>query len=79
MNSVKINLNSVFFKIYLNSKDPIFGLFTQVLEQKKRSLSPCQNSGKSNDPIPRKHPDRWQDGRTDRPYFIGSFWLPPGV
>ena len=35
MNSVKINLNSVFFKIYLNSKDPIFGLFTQVLEQKK--------------------------------------------
>ena len=41
--------------------------------------STCQNSGKSNDPIPRKHPDRRQDGGTDRPYFIGYFWLLPGV
>ena len=23
--------------------------------------------------------DRPKDGRTDRPYFIGPFWLPPGV
>ena len=29
-------------------------------------LAPCQNSDKSNDPIPRKHPDRWQEeGWTD--------------
>ena len=28
-------------------------------------LEPCQNSEKSNDPIPRKHPGRWQDEMTD--------------
>ena len=21
----------------------------------------------------------WKDRRTDRPYFIGPYWLPPGV
>ena len=31
---------------------------------------------KSNDPIPRKHPDRQQNGRMDNPYFTGSFQLP---
>ena len=50
-------------------------------------LAPCQISEKTNDTIPRKHLDRrtdgrtegQKDGRTDRPYFIGCFWLPPGV
>ena len=37
------------------------------------------NLEKPIDPIPRKHLDRKQDQRTDRPYFIGSFRLPPGV
>ena len=23
--------------------------------------------------------DRWKDERMHRPYFIGPFWLPPGV
>ena len=32
--------------------------------------APCQNSEKSNDPVSRKHLDRRQDRRTDRPYFI---------
>ena len=76
---MKINLNSIFFKISLNSKDPTFELFLPISPffGTIGSLSPYQNSGKSNDPIPRKHLDRWQDGRTDRPYFIGSFSLPP--
>ena len=42
-------------------------------------LAPCQNSEKPNDPIPRKHPDRCQEARMDRPYFIVSFQRPPGV
>ena len=29
----------------------------------------------SNDLILRKHPDRWDEGRMDRPYFTGSFWI----
>ena len=29
--------------------------------------------------IPTKQPTRQQDGRMDRPYFIGSFRLLPGV
>ena len=44
-----------------------------------RFLAPCQNLEKTNDAIPRKRPDRWKDGRTDRPYFIGPFWLLPEV
>ena len=39
----------------------------------------AKNSGKSHNPIPRKHLDRCQEGRMERPYFIGSFQLPPGV
>ena len=39
----------------------------------------AQNSGKLNDPIPNKDPDRQQDGGTHRCHFIGSFWLLPGV
>ena len=70
-----------------------FGPFPQFLKQKTffqklqlchaklriGSLSPCQNSKKSNNQIPRKHLDRWQDGWTGRPYFIASFWLLLGV
>ena len=26
-------------------------------------LAPCQNSGKTNNPIPRKYPDRQKEGR----------------
>ena len=26
-----------------------------------------------------KYQDKWKDGKTDRPYFIGPFQLPPGV
>ena len=33
-------------------------------------MAPCQNSEKSNDPIPRKHPRNCQVGKMDRPYFI---------
>ena len=29
-------------------------------------LAPCQNSEKSNDPISRRHPDRYQEARMDR-------------
>ena len=36
-------------------------------------LAPCQNSEKTNDTLPRT------DRRTNRPYFIGPFRLPPGV
>ena len=36
-----------------------------VMHNLKGFLAPCQNSEKSNDPIPRKHPDRLQDGWTD--------------
>ena len=42
-------------------------------------LAPCQISEKFNDTIPRKRLDRRTDGRTDRPYFIGPFRLPPRV
>ena len=42
-----------------------------------------RNLEKTYDAIPRKSPDRWKDrktdGRTDRPYFIGPYQLPPGV
>ena len=31
----------------------------------KEFLAPCQNSKKSNDPIPRKHLDSRKKGRTD--------------
>ena len=45
--------------------------------------APYQNSEKTNDKMPRKHPNKRTDGRTagktDRPYFIGPFRLPPKV
>ena len=47
------------------------------------SLALRQNFEKTNDTIPRKRPDRRKDRRkgrkTDRPYFIGPFRLPPEV
>ena len=69
---------------------PIFGPFPQFLEQKKffspksptvmhnfiRVSRTMPKFKKSNDPIPRKHPDRQQNGRMDNPYFTGSFQLP---
>ena len=46
-------------------------------------LTPCQNLEETTGAIPRKLPDIWtdrrMDRRTDRPYFIGPFWLPPEV
>ena len=50
-------------------------------------LASCQNLEKTNDTIPRKHPDRqndrrmegWKDEGTDRPYFIGPLLLTTGV
>ena len=41
-------------------------------------LAPCRNSEISNDPIPRKQLKK-QDGRMDRPYFIGPFQAFLGV
>ena len=78
-------------RFYFNSKNPIFGPFSQFLVQKQFSKKPgfvthnfirvsntMTKLEKNIDLIPRKHPDK-QDGRTDRPYFIGHFWLLPGV
>ena len=69
---------------------PIFGAKKIFLENPALSrttsygfLAPCQNLEKVNDTIQRKCPDRQKDGkmdgRMDRPYFIGPFWLPPGI
>ena len=56
---------------------PIYGAKRIFLENLALSrttsygfLAPCQ--------IQRKCLDRQKDGRTDRPYFIGPFWLAPG-
>ena len=65
---------------------PIFGAQNFFLENPAPShttsygfLAPCQNLEKVNYTIQRKLPDRRKDGRTDRPYLIGPFRLPPGV
>ena len=42
-------------------------------------LVSCRNSEKPNDPIPRKQPNRQQDGRINRPFVIGPFQLLLGV
>ena len=34
---------------------------------------------KTIDTIPRKRPDRRQEGRTERPYFVRVARLPPGI
>ena len=66
----------------------IIGPFPQFFGQKKffyeiellcaasySFLAPCQNSEKSNDPISRKHPDRFQEAKMNIPYFIVSLQL----
>ena len=42
-------------------------------------LAPCQNSEKMIKFQENAQTDELTDGRTDRPYFTGSFWLPLGV
>ena len=91
-NLVKINLNSIFFKLKRPYFWFIFGPFPQFLEQKffpkthlchphlcHAQLHKGLYRHAKIDPIPRKHPDRQQDRMTDTPYFIRSFWLPLGV
>ena len=62
---------------------PVSGPFPQFFWKKKLPQKiwhvPCRNSEKPNDTIPRKQPNRQQDGRMDRPYFIGPFQLLLGV
>ena len=82
-------LTKFFFKL---KKNPIFGPFPQFLEQKKflkkiwlchsqqdKFLTPCRNSEKPNDSIPRKQQDRRHNERMDRPDFTVPLWLPPRV
>ena len=72
-------------RLYFWPIAPILGAKKTFFSQKlwlchaQLHLEPCQNSEKSNDPIPRKHPDRWHNRRTNRSYFTGSFQLLPGV
>ena len=79
-------------KFFFKFKKPFLGPFPRFLVQKKFFkkirlsgttsqwlLAPWQNSEKSDNPIPRKHPDRCQEARMDRLYFMGSFQLPLGV
>ena len=42
-------------------------------------LASCQDLEKINDPIPKKRPNRWKNGGTDRSYFIGPLKLLLGV
>ena len=70
-------------KFFFKFKKPIFGPFPQFwgkisFSRKIGFLAPWQNPEKSNDQIPRKQADRCQEGRMDRPDFIGSFQLPLG-
>ena len=73
-------------KFFFKFKKPIFDPFPQFLEQNKffekiglscRTskwlLAPWQNPEKSNDPVPKNHPERCQEARMDTPYFMGSF------
>ena len=61
----------------LFSKNLFFAHFPNFWS-KKVFRAPSQNSEKPHDQISRKHSDRYQEGRIDWPYFIGSFQLPPG-
>ena len=71
-----------FFKFKKPFFCPIFGTLPLFLGAKNLAcitsqgfLVPCRKSKKPNDPILRKQPNRQQDGRMDRPYFMGPFWL----
>ena len=46
-----------------------------VMHKSPWKLNFMQNMKKNNEPIPRKIPDSWTDGRTDKPKFIEAFWL----
>ena len=85
-------MNDHFFKIQKTLFWAIFGPFSLFFGKRKvfheiellcktsqGFLTPCQNSEKSNDPVSRKHPNRCQEAKKDRPYFIGSFQIPPVV
>ena len=77
-------------KFLFKFKKPIFGPFPQFWEQSKIFkkiglscatsqwlLAPWQNPEKSNDSIPRKHPDRWPGSKDGQTLFHGI--LPWGV
>ena len=81
-------MNKFFFKFkkpYFWAISPIFGSKTVFFPKtpalspttSEGFLTPSQNSEKSNDPIPIKHLDRRQDGRTSRLYFIGPLQRSP--
>ena len=80
--SVKIN-----YPIFLYIQKTLFlALFHNVRNKKRffpQTLTLPHNfiraSGKSNDPISRRKLGWWQERKSDRFYFIGSFQLPPGV
>ena len=86
------NSGKIISNFSINSKIPIsLCLFSQFLVYfffSKNSLLPCTTScgfqtpcpklEKDNDSIPRKSLDRRPNGKANRPYFIGTFWLPPG-
>ena len=91
-NSVKINdkifqyIQKTLFLIHFWSIFPILGAKKVFLENPALSrttlygfLVSCQNLEKTNDTILRKHLDWRKDGTTDRPYFIGPFWITPEV
>ena len=91
-NSVKINdkifqyIQKTLFLVHFWPIFPIFGAKKVFLENPALSrttlygfLVSCQNLEKTNDTILRKHLDWRKDGRTDTPYFIGPFWITPGV
>ena len=75
-------------KFFFKLEKPYFWLISEFWGHKKFSqkirlsyttsqgfLATSWNLKKANNPVPRKHQDRQQDGRTDRPYFIGPFQL----
>ena len=95
-NSVKINdkgfqyIQKTLFLAHFWPIFPIFGAKNFLLENLALSrttsygfLVSCQNLEKTNDTIPWKDPDRWENRqknrRMDRPYFMGPFQLMPGV
>ena len=70
-------------KLKKNLYDPFWAHFSNFLRTLFGIPASCQNLEKINDTIiPRKCPDRQEgkmDGRANRPYFIGPFWLASGV
>ena len=76
-NSVKIN-DQFFKKIQKTYFWPIFPIFgAKKVFPKNQAV--MHNFIRVLYMIPRKHPDRCQEGKIGRHYFIGSFQQPPGV